>query len=319
MDSQQAVAVVKEELSMRISVIIPTYNGAHKVMGVLRSLESQTLLPYEVIVVIDGSTDGTATMLKNEKIQLPNFKIVEQENKGRAAVRNRGAEEANGNLLIFLDDDMIALPELVAAYIDIHKKNNGIIVTGMLIDPNKDSKNDFLRFKSFLNDKWSPKIFDKTLVELGHTYLTAGNLSITKNDFNRLNGFDEKLNDAEDFDLATRAKIFGYRLYYSNAAVAIHNDQENDTCENYIKRLKQYQEANIKLAILKPELYGKATIYTVAKPIGIKKIIFEFFKGKFWINSVDKGWCRIFPKTLRYKLYDIIITANSIADSKIYN
>src|SRR6187397_1060160 len=99
---------------MSTSVIIPTYNGAHKVVNVLRALEQQTHLPDEVVVVIDGSTDNTAELLRTNTFKLPSLRIIEQPNGGRAQVRNRGAKEASQDLLIFFDDDMRPVPQSVA-------------------------------------------------------------------------------------------------------------------------------------------------------------------------------------------------------------
>ena len=63
---------------MKISVIIPTYNGAHKIMNVLYSLERQTVKPDEVIVVIDGSTDNTVELLKQQQLNFISFKIIDR-------------------------------------------------------------------------------------------------------------------------------------------------------------------------------------------------------------------------------------------------
>jgi glycosyltransferase involved in cell wall biosynthesis len=83
-----------------ISVVVPTYNGAHKVQNALRALSQQSLLPNEIIVVIDGSTDQTGEKIHWEFIKSGQFQalaqvlcIIEQPNGGRAASRNRGAKE----------------------------------------------------------------------------------------------------------------------------------------------------------------------------------------------------------------------------------
>ena len=89
-----------------ITVIIPTYNGAKKVVNCLHSLEKQTFQNFETIVVIDGSTDDTKAILEATKWNLKDFKVIFQENKGRACVRNTGAKHAKGDVLVFLDDDM---------------------------------------------------------------------------------------------------------------------------------------------------------------------------------------------------------------------
>lgn len=295
---------------MKVSVIIPTYNGAHKIADALHSLEKQTVIPDEVLVVIDGSTDGTANFLKNEKFNLKSFTIREQGNGGRANVRNRGALEAAGDLLIFLDDDMIASPDLVSRHIKHHEKHDQSILTGGLRDPIASQPNDFSGFRSHLNTKWSAPFIlraNEPMVAQNY-YLTAGNCSLTKDVFNRLNGFDERLNDAEDYDLATRAVQLNIPIYYNDNAWAYHN--EFLTCRQYIRRLRQYSKAHEHLSLIKPELYGNKHQYQFVPPSKIKGIIFGLFCNNFWINSVDKRIWVWAPKNIRYKLYDLIITAN---------
>ena len=106
-----------------ISVIIPAYNRAGLIGETLRSLLNQTLPAAEIIVVDDGSTDGTAEavleMLKlgnTEKLKIsggkpwPEFKVVRQENAGPGAARNRGFAESTGEFIHFFDSDDIAAP-----------------------------------------------------------------------------------------------------------------------------------------------------------------------------------------------------------------
>jgi len=106
-----------------ISVIIPAYNRAELIGETLRSLLNQTLSAREIIVVDDGSTDGTAdTVLEilkleeAEKLKIsegkpwPEFKILRQANAGPGAARNRGLAEATGEFIHFFDSDDIAAP-----------------------------------------------------------------------------------------------------------------------------------------------------------------------------------------------------------------
>jgi glycosyltransferase involved in cell wall biosynthesis len=86
---------------LTISVIVPTYNGAHRILNVLRALEDQKVNDFELIVAIDGSNDDTLTVLNNSNFSFKNFRIIEQPNKGRASIRNLGAKNADGDLLIF--------------------------------------------------------------------------------------------------------------------------------------------------------------------------------------------------------------------------
>ena len=87
---------------MKISVIIPTYN---RILFLKRSIDSvlaQTLQPYEIIIVDDGSSDGTSAMIKKN---YPNLKLICQENKGVSAARNIGVKASSGDWVCFLDSD----------------------------------------------------------------------------------------------------------------------------------------------------------------------------------------------------------------------
>ncbi len=295
---------------MKISVIIPTYNGVYKIVNALRSLEKQTRSPDQVIVVIDGSTDGTLEMLGQEKFGLKDLKIIDQRNGGRAKVRNNGAREAVGELLIFLDDDMIASPDCIYYHEQHHFSHNKCILTGGLREPKDHLRNDFSAFKSWLNDRWNVPLMNlkDQPMSADNYFVTAGNCSVPRIIFDQLGGFDERLKDAEDYDLATRALLFQVPLYFSERAWAYHN--ETVTCRQYIKRLRQYSAVQGQLSSIKPELYGTTHKYKIATPAGTKALIFKALCSNFWINSVDNRYWSWLPKQVRFKLYDLIITAN---------
>jgi len=86
----------------RVSIIIPTYNRASLLREALESVFAQTYQDFEVIVVDDGSTDGTGEILKD---LLDKVRYIRQENLGCGAARNRGMEEAKGEYIAFLDSD----------------------------------------------------------------------------------------------------------------------------------------------------------------------------------------------------------------------
>ncbi len=96
---------------INISVVIPSYNRRDLLKRALLSVYSQTLLPAEVAVIDDGSTDGTETMLRRE---FPQASYYYQENQGVSAARNLGIQQASGDWLAFLDSDDEWLPEKLA-------------------------------------------------------------------------------------------------------------------------------------------------------------------------------------------------------------
>lgn len=91
---------------MKVSVIIPTYNEKEHLGNAIESLGSQTLDDFEIIVVDDGSTDGTLDILQNLVEIIPRFSFYKQNHKGPGAARNFGSKSAKGEILVFVDADM---------------------------------------------------------------------------------------------------------------------------------------------------------------------------------------------------------------------
>lgn len=298
---------------MKVSVIIPTYNGAHKISHLLQSLTQQTFKEFETIVVIDGSIDNTEEVIQNFKTKLSALKIIVQENKGRGAVRNRGAKEASGELFIFFDDDMIPLNNCVEKHIKHHHKFKNSICTGDLKEDSSKAKTDIQKYKAFISGEWSKTLANYIEKPLSkeRIFITAANFSIPKNLFWNLNGFDENLNDIEDFDLAVRAFKANIPMYYSYKAFAWHN--EFITCISYIKRQRQYYVAIAQLERIKSKLYDEFNKKRIIMPVGIKKLIYKFVSKTFFIWSVDHfNWLLVLPKKIRYRIYDAIIMANGV-------
>src|SRR5436305_13294617 len=110
-----------------LSVIVPTHNRRELLRLCLASLERQTAPPeaFEVVVAVDGSTDGTAEMLAELS---PPFRlsVVTQPQAGQSAAVNAGAALAAGRILLFMDDDEEASPTHVRAHLTAHRTGNKI-------------------------------------------------------------------------------------------------------------------------------------------------------------------------------------------------
>src|ERR1051326_2899654 len=114
-----------------ISVIIPTYNRRELLARTLDALFRQNVEAhlYEIIVVVDGSTDGTSEMLKRLKPAC-GLAVIEQPNCGQASAMNAGARAAHGEILLFIDDDILCDPDLLQHHAAAHASGEGHVVFG---------------------------------------------------------------------------------------------------------------------------------------------------------------------------------------------
>ena len=101
-------------MQLTVSVVVPTYNRCDRLHRVLTALAAQTFprTSFEVIVVSDGSTDGTDEYLRSDRPPLQLVAVM-QPNRGPGPARNAGVERARGRLILFVDDDVVAAPDLV--------------------------------------------------------------------------------------------------------------------------------------------------------------------------------------------------------------
>lgn len=105
---------MREFIDNLVSIIVPVYNAEKCLLGTLNCLAAQTYEDVEVILVDDGSTDGTPAICNDFTVKDPRFKYVRQENAGAGAARNRGMDAASGEFLLFADADDLYENDLVA-------------------------------------------------------------------------------------------------------------------------------------------------------------------------------------------------------------
>ncbi|OGM03144.1 hypothetical protein A3K72_00425, partial [Candidatus Woesearchaeota archaeon RBG_13_36_6] len=120
---------------MKVSIIIPTYNRKEVLELVLKSLAYQSYDPkkYEVIVVDDGGNDGTDEMVKKMIKEVPyELRYYWQERKGFRAgqARNLGVKHSKGEMIIFLDSDVVVVPDFITEHVKVHKKSKKAVCIG---------------------------------------------------------------------------------------------------------------------------------------------------------------------------------------------
>jgi glycosyltransferase involved in cell wall biosynthesis len=114
---------------MRVSVIIRSKDEADRLRLTLTSLEVQTEKP-QVVVVNDGSSDHTAGVIDEAVDRLDLVAVHHAKALGRSAAANAGAEKATGDILLFLDGDTLAGPDLVAQHVNLHRQTPDLVVRG---------------------------------------------------------------------------------------------------------------------------------------------------------------------------------------------
>ena len=118
---------MKEEKNIIISVIVPIYNVEEYLEECLESIQNQTYTNIEVIMINDGSTDGSKEICERFCQQDNRFKLVTQENQGASVARNRGVKESNGDYIMFVDSDDVVKDNIVEVLLSYMKTDVDIV------------------------------------------------------------------------------------------------------------------------------------------------------------------------------------------------
>ena len=176
-----------------LSIIIPTLNEEELLPKLLRSIKRQTFSDSEIIIADADSTDGTKEIAKKFGAKLVKGGLP-------AVGRNQGAKASKGDLLLFLDADVI-LPDMFLEKMVKEFERKNLNVASILIDPQTSKKKIKLFFDYFYN--YPVKKLEKFFPYGMMAYL------IEKNLHEKIKGFDERIKLAEDIDYLRRAAKFG--------------------------------------------------------------------------------------------------------------
>lgn len=223
-----------------MSVVIPTYNRAQLLRKCLTSLLNQSLdkRRFEIVVVDDGSNDETADMI-TELIDKTTHALrkYRQENGFSGSARNLGVKEAYGDIILCMDDDILADPDLLKQHLELHYKYPELemAVAGRVITGNSgvDIMNPDSRRISGVGTTGNGDL----LVDVGH--FATGNVSLKRRTIIDAGLFTPGLPRLDDMDLAFRLKDRGLRLIYCPEAIGIHM-RPLDTLEKVVDSGKRY-------------------------------------------------------------------------------
>jgi GT2 family glycosyltransferase len=217
--------------NIKVSVIIPTYYRYKYLSGLLEMLIKQTYVDFEVIVA-DQTPEESRPAGYYEKFQSKiNLNVLFVKEPSLTRPRNIAVKHANGEILLFLDDDIIIKKNFIESHVEVMKSENVDVVNGGT-SKNENLPKDFpwdvrlfspVRFfLSAPNYKWEGMMMS----------ISSCNVSMKKKSFLLVEGFDEKLPRMVDFELGYRLYKSGAKIYYSYKPFAMHLRGEGGSRKN---------------------------------------------------------------------------------------
>lgn len=285
---------------MKISVIIPCYNCEKFIEETVESVLQQSILPIEIILVNDNSLDGTLKILyklskKNNRVKIFDFKA----NMGVSFCRNYAVSQSNGDYIMFLDSDDLALPNLIE---ESQKKLNKL---------NYEFNDEYMMsYCSYIQIDEGGNIISEEMrgiqaepqeilgYEFLRNYISTSGVILKKEAFYKACKFNEKLTYAEDWDLWLRVAQIGGVCYIDKPLIKVR--RRNNSLSSNLKNmqigestiLKQYNIDFIENAINKRKL---------PKYINVC----DFVSMMFRLGNYDEGFKRLEELSGNYEYYNI--------------
>jgi peptidoglycan/xylan/chitin deacetylase (PgdA/CDA1 family)/glycosyltransferase involved in cell wall biosynthesis len=269
-------------LMFELSVIIPTYNRAGRLQACLEALARQTqpFSDFEVIVVVDGSTDETANLLAT--LETPfTLTILYQSNSGQAVARNYGAIHAHGLYFLFLDDDIVAEPQLIAEHIQLHKQQENAVGIGQICLSVEDA--DW--FMQQFSERWDEhyRQLNQAVRRPSWQDGYGGNLSVSRAMFMEVGGFATDIRRSHDIEFAYRLDQHGLTFVYLPQAIG--RQDEHKKSRELLADAAKAGSAWVTLCqrhpAMLPELLGQ---------LGNTRADEALLRGLFWRSGLSLGF-----------------------------
>ncbi len=227
---------------MKVSVVIATHNRKDILDRSLEYLFRQDYSKdqYEIIVVDDGSSDGTQKMVEGKNPSCGLKYVRYKERKGQSKAKNLGINHAQGEMIIFIDDDVFCPPQFIREHVRYHKKYDNIIVDGPAINTD--------RIDSLFNDK--KKRVLAFLDFFGASFITS-NTSCKKESLIKAGGFDEEFGKKfgwQDRELGFRLKKMGVKRK-KNRRVYVFHFKQKGSLDDFGQLLKKEKERGMNAVI----------------------------------------------------------------------
>lgn len=259
------------------SVIVPTRNRADYLRRFLPSwAEQATDEPYEVIIADNASTDETVALVREMQARWPHVRLVSEPRKGGARARHAGALAARSPVLLFVDDDMSAEPNLVAEHLRVQGESPGVVLGNIISAP---GRHPFDRMMAYIYD--GPKRSLTSREPTAYDYW-SGNMSVTRELYFRLGGYSDALAElrcGEDAEFGLRMTAAGVSMRFAPGALTHHHFND----ERFAARLNRSYRIGVAWAYLKEQYPDLQT--EIAPPA----------RGRWRPRAVELA-CRVFAR-----------------------
>lgn len=299
---------------MEVTVVIPTFNRYARIQETLSALKNQDFKGFSVIVVNDGSTEKQYTELGTYCSQLSfQCKVLSQTNAGASAATNNGVRHAADGLIILFDDDIIPSDNCISQHVKFHAQHPGSILSGSAdTDPSR-TVTDVQRYKLYMEEQWRkrrPDTDQLVTVHFENFIITTANISMPREIFLQLNGFNTGLRDGYDVDFGFRALIRNIPLYFDRNVRSVHNDLIS--LRYYAGRQRAYTLSKRKIFADYPDLRSRIGEAGEPPVTGMKKLAYALLRKKALVNFMESSiFSWLIPRRLRYRFYGAAIASLS--------
>jgi GT2 family glycosyltransferase len=229
-------------MAIKLSIIIPTKNRArlvHKLLASLQDLEGLGKLQPQIIVADNNSQDETWKLLHGIATSFPlPLTLLQVERRGKSAAMNEASRAAHGNLLAFLDDDVVVQPNWLCAVQRFFEEKDCQAAQGVIRIPPPRAENAEIhklinRYRTIPNIDFGPQI------EHFHS-LNGANFAVSRRALDAVGPFDERLGPgasgtSEDVEFARRLRRKGFPIAYMRDAIVYHNVDPGRLTEDYFR------------------------------------------------------------------------------------
>lgn len=284
---------------MKLSIILCTYNRDKYIYNVLKSIAENDFAhnKYEIVLVNNNSTDNTESECQRFQQDFPDiqFNYCVELNQGLSYARNRGIQESQGDILVYVDDDALVNKEYLQTYATFFENNPDIAAAGGPIIPKYETSEpswmshytrQLVTGKLYLGDK--EREFPKKAFPGG------GNAAYRKSVFDKIGLFNVELGrkgnsliGAEEKDLFDKMTTIGIRFFYLPTAILYHIIPEKKLTQDYFNRLtysigvsERYRTLQISKGKYLKRLFSEAIKWAATLVLWLKfAITLQFSKG----------------------------------------